>query len=477
MRRSVRLIALQYIVSIVTMLLSANSLSAATQPTPQFVIASDLHFNPFFDPAIVKRLAATPPRQWEPIFNRSKLAAYSQNHQDTNWLLLQSSLDAMHKTLPNPPLVMITGDLLAHNFPASFRSATGDTNREHYRAFVRKTVTFLGWELQKRFPGAQMLLTPGNNDDECGDYDVEADGPFLGDTAELTRKLARSGPEVARDWSELGSYSVAPRAIPGIRILSVNSVFFSNKYQSASLGHACATVDSTAAERTFTWLETELAQARAGNKKVWLMFHIPPGIDGFSTLMNVRRLLFTAQPHDVCRSAIVPMWRPEWTARFIAILTKYQDTIVATFAGHDHTDDFRSIPSAGPAGFVIIDPPISPIYGQNPSFRVVGYRGDGTLADHTTLYLTNLKAAGKDVPGEWAKEYSFVEEWKGPPNAPTLDHVNSQIQAEPGMRDRWLTLLNVSSADDKVPAIAVPALTCAIGSLDPESYLACYCPK
>ncbi len=465
---------------IVLMLLTGNGLLGAQQPAQQFLIASDLHFNPFADPALVTRLAAAHPRQWEAILDQSKLTAYSQNHQDTNWPLLQSSLDAMQSTQPHPPVVMITGDLLAHGFPASFKKATNDANREHYRAFVRKTVTFLGWELQKRFPKAQILLTPGNNDDACGDYDVEADGPFLSDTAGLTRKLSRAGAGVARGWKSLGSYSLDPHAIPGIRILSVNSVFFSNKYQSASLAHACATADSTSAIRTFTWLETNLAQAKVANKKVWLMFHIPPGIDGFSTLMSLRRLMLAGntQPQDLCHNAIVPMWKPDWTARFNTILKNNQDTVLATFAGHNHTDDFRVIPAAGAAGFVLIDPPISPIYGQNPSFRVVTFRGDGTLTDQSTFYLTNLKTASKDVPGKWAKEYSFVEEWQGQPlNASTLNNVDHRIQSDPAVRARWLTLLNVSSADDHVPEIAVPALSCAIGSLDPASYLSCYCPK
>ncbi len=55
-----------------------------------------------------------------------------------------------------------------------------------------KTVAFIAWELRKRFKKSQILLTPGNNDNECGDYDIEADGPFLSDTAELARRLARA---------------------------------------------------------------------------------------------------------------------------------------------------------------------------------------------------------------------------------------------------------------------------------------------
>ncbi len=49
----------------------------------------------------------------------------------------------MRKTDPDPALVMITGDLLAHGFPQAYAKTTHDTKPEHYRAFVSKTVSFV----------------------------------------------------------------------------------------------------------------------------------------------------------------------------------------------------------------------------------------------------------------------------------------------------------------------------------------------
>jgi sphingomyelin phosphodiesterase acid-like 3 len=211
------------------------------------------------------------------------------------------------------------------------------------------------------------------------------------------------------------------------------------------------------------------------------MFHIPPGIDGFSTMVQYRRM--TAGPQvsvstDICNKAIVPMWKPVWTARLEKIMQDYQSTIMVTFAGHDHTDDFRIL-HAGQAGgeFVLIDPPVSPIYGQNPSFRVVTVEQGGGLADQSTYYLTNLQAARSDVPGKWMKEYSFAEEWQSHPlNASSLKSVYDRIRTDPKARARWLTLLNVSSSHDTVPANGVDSLDCAVAALDPASYQACYCP-
>ena len=332
----------------VLLLLSGSARSFA-EAAKKFLVASDLHFNPFADPTLVAHLAAAPAAQWESILNRSKLTDYSRYGEDTNWWLLQSALDAMRATLPHPALILVPGDLLAHGFPQKYAAAAHDTDREHYRIFVLKTVAFLSLELRKRFPRSQIVITPGNNDDDCGDYQIEAAGPFLNDTESLVRNLVRAGGRVPVDWQALGSYAVQPRAVRGVRIISLNTVFFSDKYRAASFANACSAVDSDAAGRTFTWLESNLAQARAANQKVWLMFHIPPGIDGYSTMVTYRQLSRGVPPsQQLCQKSIVPMWKPASTARFAGIMRDYEGTITAAFAGHNHTDDFRVV-NAGEA--------------------------------------------------------------------------------------------------------------------------------
>jgi hypothetical protein len=258
----------------------------------------------------------------------------------------------------------------------------------------------------------------------------------------------------------------------------VNSVFFSNRYQAANFADSCAPVDSKAATRTFAWLESTLSRAAQNREKVWLMFHIPPGIDGYSTMTSYRLLSQTGDSNDLCSRAIVPMWKPYWTELFDHLVAEHENTITAMFAGHDHTDDFRVIhANTNNAQFVLINPPISPIYGQNPAFRVVTFTGSGQLADQSTYYLTNLEAAQSDVPGVWSREYSFGEKWQSPRlDAASLNTIYDEMKNDPEASTKWLTLLNVSSAHDHVPANGVRTLECAIAALDPATYKACYCP-
>ncbi len=471
-----------YLASVLFLLLvSTASAQSAPGNSHQFLLTSDIHFNPMADPALVSALSASPPTQWESILNQSKFTAFSRYGQDTNWWLLRSALNQMRQTLPNPAFILITGDLLAHDFPATFAKAMHDNDREHYRAFVRKTIDFLALQLRQRFADTQILPAIGNNDEECGNYSIHPYGMFLLDTADLARNLAHADDAFVDSWQHLGSYNVPLPSVPGIRILVLNTVFFSKKYHAASFQDGCASVPSTGGNYLLEWLEAQLSQAKQAHEKVWLVFHIPPGIDGYSTIQQYLSLSHgTAAPTaQLCLQAIVPMWVPSWTARFDGLLQKYDGTVIANLAGHTHTDDFRLINTGGSnPSFVLINPPVSPVYGQNPAFRIVTYAADGTLSDQTTYYLTNLKHASRDVAGRWKNEYTFSRKWRKPQlDATSLGAIYDQIQANHKDRDLWFKLYNVSHAGEPVPPASLRGFYCAIGSLDPDSYEACYCPS
>ena len=188
--------------------------------------------------------------------------------------------------------------------------------------------------------------------------------------------------------------------IAGVRIVSLNSIFLSQKYQPLSSAEGCKPVPSTAAADLMAWLDHELAAAAQAHEKVWLMFHIPPGIDGYATAMKRKKLMTggAADNADTCSQSIVPDVGDQSGRRSsMRCWPKYHDTVMASFAAHTHSDDFRVMGQE----FVLMNPAISPVYSQNPGFRVVSYRGDGTLTDQSTYYLTNLPSASSKKKGEW----------------------------------------------------------------------------
>ena len=235
----------------------------------------------------------------------------------------------------------------------------------------------------------------------------------------------------------------------------------------------------------FSWLETTLSHAAEKHEKIWLMFHVPPGIDGYSTMHSVNSSSQGGPPSSAspamtensCDQSIVPMWKPFWTDLFDRLIAQYPTTISAIFAGHDHNDDLRLM-SAGQANeqFVLIDPPVSPIFGQNPSFRIASVDGRGNLNNQTTWYLTNLATASKSHPGVWMPEYIFTDEWHSQRlDATALNAVYEQVRKEPAASEQWMKLLDVSSTYRPMPANGPRAMECAIRALDLESYKECFC--
>jgi sphingomyelin phosphodiesterase acid-like 3 len=443
--------------------------TAVPEIAGQVLVMSDLHFDPMAEPRLVNRLAAAEPERWRAVLESSGDTSLGRYGRDTNWMLLRSALEQMADTLPNPDFVLVSGDFLAHDFRRQFDAAAGDHSDAAYRVFVRKTVQFMARQIAQRFPAAPILPTLGNNDEECGDYQLQPGGPFLADTLPILHALVGTGgPSFDQEWKNYGNYSAK---VAGIRMLSINTNFFSIHYR-----NACGSTGDPG-RATLAWLEAALAAAKQAQERVWLIYHIPPGIDGYATLRV-----------GTCPSKMIPMWREAYAEPFFALLRRYADTLVVSFAGHTHMDDFRLIGDAeGRYGFALITPAVSPIFGQNPAFRTVTYDAAGGILDQTTYDLTNLPQAttgAGGAPPEWRAEYSFTRQWSLPRvDLASLDRLYSLITDAPAEREQWHMIFPVSSPVYWAPfssgseqlAQAVRAFRCASGNVAPSNYQQCYC--
>jgi hypothetical protein len=148
----------------------------------QFLMMSDLHFDPMADPKLVDRLCAVEPEEWPGILESSDKKAPARYGADSNWVLLHSTLQQTKQILPNPAFVVMPGDLLGHNFRREFDTAAADHSDAAYRLFVRKTMQFLASQLEQTFPDTPILPALGNDDSCCGNYQLQPQGPFLAET-------------------------------------------------------------------------------------------------------------------------------------------------------------------------------------------------------------------------------------------------------------------------------------------------------
>lgn len=433
------------------------SLGTAAEPASQFLWLSDLHFDPTANPKLIDALAEASVDEWPRILTSSP-DRFSRFGEDTTWALLSSSLDAMRRTAPNVKFTIVTGDLLVHRFRNRFQSTAKDHDDASFRRFATKTVQFVAAQIRSIAPGKPVLFTLGNNDSECGDYEVQPGGAFLRDeSAAMAQLLGPLNDETsATDWTALGSYSVPHPWLKHHRVIAVNSIYFSPIYQ-----NACSDGGADPALEEMRWLGRELSKARDRKDKVWLIFHIPPGVDGYATSH--------AEESGPEKPAF--MWKPVYTEEFQNLLKRYHKTVTVSLAGHEHMDDFRLISNS----LVLMTPAVSPVFKQNPAFRVVSFRPDGALSDGTTYYLSNLDDVLHGMAAEWKPEYSFASTWgMSQLNFNNFTKLYREIGAKAAVRTRWSTLYSVSHPQaSPITTETFPQLFCAAGNAIEAEFEAC----
>jgi len=428
----------------------------------EMLVLSDIHFNPTANKSLIDSLAAAAPEQWERILagDPSRMSGYGE---DTNWRLLVSALKAI-KDQAKPDAVLVTGDFLVHDFQHRFNDEKPRSNAD-FRGFAVKTMRFLALQLRQTFPQTPILPVLGNNDDICGDYMLRPNGPFLADTAAIVAGMIGAGAdlELDRSWRALGNYAIANPAAPDQRILVLNTNFLSRNYTNRC-GMAS---DENPAAATLAWLRRALSDAAAARRQVLLAYHIPPGIDIPPTLRRA-----------ACPMTPVPMFAEAYGEEFHRLLQAYRDTIVTSFAGHTHMDGFRLLSENGePFSLVIMNPAISPIFGQNPAFRRVRFERDGEIADHSVYYLANLADAVSGAAPQWQLEMSFDEVWQLPrPDLRAYAALYRRLGTVPAERERWFRAYAVQSIG---PAMINPSdyatYRCAAGNDRSADVARCSC--
>lgn len=327
----------------------------AVLPTParadqEWLLISDIHLNPF-DGSRVPSPYGT----------------------DTNWTLWQQALAAMRHADPNPAVVVVSGDFLAHHFGALSSAHGIQAEDAATRAMQR-----IAQSLNQAFPRAQFVIALGNNDDPCGDYRTAARAPYLAALARIWAPLVnrrRTAPEFVRDFSDAGYYT-ARLPDDGLRAVVLDDIAWSVLFQ------RCGRDGANMAAIQAAWLAATLRATPAGERNVAIM-HVPPGVDVGATLLA----------HGF---AVIPFLSATGDRALDDAFGAERSRIAFAIAGHTHRPDFR-VTSGVP---MIVAGSISPIYQNNPSFLILRLSSGGRLRD-ATLYADDLLRA------HWAKIFDF----------------------------------------------------------------------
>jgi sphingomyelin phosphodiesterase acid-like 3 len=418
----------------------------------QFLSVSDIHFDPFADPAIVTKLEAADVTQWDAILASSTVTTFSAAGSDVNDPLLRSAIAEMRTQIAAPAFILISGDFLAHHFDSNYQQYATDKSPAAFTAFVSKTMTYVAMKLEHAFPGVRIYPTLGNNDSDCGDYAVAPNSAFLANFRDTWRAAVASR-SFDRRFPTGGYYHADVAGLDRVRIIALNTNFFSTNYK-----NTCGKPGGPdSGEVELTWLDAELELAKQEQRRVVLLFHIPPGINVYDSVEyggacpNMKTQTF---------------WKDEYEQRYLKITAAHKQTIIGSFAGHTHQDEFL----LASGRFIHVTPSISPVFGNNPAFEIVDMTRKGGITDYRTVNLPN-------VATPWTREYSFREAYKKPAyDATTLTELEGAIHNDAATRQQYFDCTTSGNAKNTASALAIwLGYWCGIGVKPADAFTACYC--
>ena len=331
----------------------------------KFLWLSDLHYDPLYgrDGASDYRGQAGCNRETAP-------QPEGREGCDSPLSLIESAVLAARDTLSEPDFVLVTGDMARHGMDRLDGSDAWDMLREIFDAIAQL--------LQETFPRTSIIFCLGNND-AIEDYYLDiADPKILGFAVGSNIKTSLISTAETEMFRSGGYFARSIGSSDKVTVLVLNTVIYSMNHK------PLATSDDPLGQ--LAWVKSELTKARAIGGYVMIVGHVPP------TIGSYRKSQF---------------WQDRFLQQYLSMIDQYADVVSAQLFGHLHSDEFRVLPfHSSDAPPLLITSSITPVFGGNPSFRVVEYDQDtGSITDYSPHYW-NLY---EDMSAGWQKLYSFRE--------------------------------------------------------------------
>jgi len=473
------------------LLLTTPLLAAPPKPQPpatSAIFLSDIHLDPFSDPAKVPELIAAPASGWSRILatpdsptrakDRADLAAScATKGADTDDRLWRSSLAALHTNARGARFATVTGDLLAHAFECKYKKLAPKPTPAEETAFAAKTVEYIVSGLRAALPEIPIYFALGNNDSGCADYHLDgANDAFLAAIAPILAEAAPSADRqsIAADLAAGGHYTaLLPEPFVRTRIVSLDDVYFSPNYANCAAQH-----NPAPAQAQLDWLNAQLSAARAAHERVWFLGHIPPGVNLYA---SAKRMLLSCSANSA-----QPFLATDSLATALAENT---DIVPLALFGHTHSDEIRLLSPddlvppntasthAATAGVPVkIVPSITPINGNLPAFLVAKiHPAAATLTDYTVVEASDRTGIGTT----WKPAYTYSARYhKHAFDSASVSSLINELHGDPTLSTA-ASQAYVGSYTEGVPTpilqLAWAPYTCALSHTTSKSFAACAC--
>ncbi len=483
-------------------LFGASSHCLPAQKPAHVVMLSDIHYNPFQDPGKVALLRTAPIARWAKILaapatptqkadDAQLRATCGIGDGDTSYVLLNSTIYAMHNLQPTPAFITVSGDVMAEKSECRFHTLFPTATAAEYSAFAAKTIEFVDYSIWLAYRNTAIYMALGNSDSSCQDNREDPGSPFL-ESARLrsaaTTYTWNNRFAILGHAAKYGDYSVnLPGPMRKTRLIVLQDVYQSRQYRTCS----GATQPAGGPSPLFAqndWLHLQLVAARRAHQKVWIMAHLPPGIDTQSLV---------DKSVDVCSIAKDGTQAPADTflaTEFLANnLDQFSNIIKLSIFGHTQRDELRLFKGAkGSAVPGKLLPSVSPNDGNSPAFTIATVNtSTATVQDYSVIAATGDIPTVLAKPTPWAVEYTYSAVYKLPDlsgasvqklTANLLDDRSGTSQFAADYRhyffvsDPFGTPNALAAAHSATMKRAWPTYACSIAEVHSAAFRSCVCP-
>ncbi|XP_023118201.1 acid sphingomyelinase-like phosphodiesterase 3b isoform X1 [Amphiprion ocellaris] len=373
--------------STVGLVLSCLVLKEALALSGNFWHITDLHWDPTYElsnnPELVCASSGT-----RPAVGAGQFGDYVC---DSPWHLINSSVYAMKKILPDPDFIVWTGDDTPHV-----------PNEDLGEEAVLNIIHNLTDIIQEVFPKTKVYSALGNHDYHPKSQLPAAQNYIYDQTAKMWQDWL--DPQSQGTFAKGGFYTEKLLNRTGFRMLVLNTNLY---YDQNKL-----TQNMADPAGQFSWADQVLTEAANNKEKVYIIGHVPPGF------------------FEKKRSK--PWFTPKFNKQYLDLIDKHHSVIAGQFFGHHHTDSFRMFynTEGSPISTMFLSPGVTPwettlpgvVNGaNNPGIRVFEYDTQTLLVKDVVTYYLNLTHANA-ATGRWEKEYRLTESFRVPDASPASMH-------------------------------------------------------
>lgn len=358
---------------------------------------------------------------------------FGDRHCDAPKLLLEYVLSEAKRVVPNPDLIIWTGDNTPHI----------EYNSTNY---VIDTMRLTSDAIHRYFGQTSTTIVPamGNHDFSPPNYVPDQPNEVYERTFDLWEHWI--GAE-QRETFRLGGYYKFMWQGQTFLVLNTNIYYI---YNHDDLN------EPTDPAGQFAFLKRELELAKKNQVKVNIVGHIPPG---------------------AFEREFLKVLKKNYNEKMLDLIVEYAPWTNWLIFGHLHTDTFRIVRdlNGDPAQVIFVSAAVSPLQTNNPAFRIYDYDVHSMeIQDIRTYFidLDKLNTAGANT--QMQLEYLFRDAYQMDSLRPTaFANLLERLKKEKGLFEQYIRFNSVQS-NLTMPSKAERAYQlCAIEFLDHSGYDNC----